>query len=95
MRVIISNTAKGEIARQIAYIQSRNPDAARKQRALISHAVVCLRETPKLGKSGRVAGTRELVIADTPFLLIYTLGNNRLEILHLKHGRQQWPPEEI
>lgn len=94
MRVIISNTARGEIARQIAYIQARNPDAARTQRARISQAVALLRDTPRLGKPGRVAGTRELVIAGTPFLLIYALGDNRLEILHLKHGRQQWPPEE-
>ena len=94
MRVIISNTAKGEIARQIAYIQARNPEAARTQRARISQAVALLRDTPKLGRPGRVAGTRELVIAGTPFLLIYTIGDNRLEILHVKHGRQQWPPEE-
>jgi plasmid stabilization system protein ParE len=52
------------------------------------------RATPKLGKPGRGAGTRELVIAGAPFLLIYALGDNRLEILHVKHERQQWPPEE-
>jgi toxin ParE1/3/4 len=95
MRVVISDTAKAEIAEQIAYIRERNPDAARRQRERISRAVALLRETPGLGgRPGRMEGTRELVISGTPFILIFEASATRIDIIHVLHGRQQWPPQE-
>lgn len=93
MRVVISDTAKAEIARQIAYIRERNPDAARQQRERISRAVALLRGTPGLGgRPGRMEGTRELVISGTPFILVFEISAGRIDITHVVHGRQQWPP---
>lgn len=91
--VVISDTAKAEIAKQIAYIRERNPRAAQGQRERISHAVSRLREMPGLGgRPGRVAGTRELVVIGTPFVLIFEESDNHIDIIHVLHGRQQWPP---
>jgi toxin ParE1/3/4 len=53
-----------------------------------------LRQHPKLGRPGRVKGTRELVISGTPFIAVYRLkGTQRIEIIRLLHGLQQWSPE--
>lgn len=96
-RVVISDTAKSEIAGQIAYIRERNPLAAQKQRERISRAVTRLREMPGLGgRPGRMEGTRELVVTGTPFILIFEESGNRIDITHVIHGRQQWParPED-
>jgi len=46
---------------------------------------------PALGKAGRVAKTRELVVAGTPYIVIYRVKDNRLEILRIFHGARQWP----
>jgi toxin ParE1/3/4 len=46
---------------------------------------------PMSGRSGRVAGTRELVISNTPFLAAYAVDHDRIEILAIYHGAQQWP----
>ena len=46
---------------------------------------------PLSGRPGRVPGTRELVISNTPFIAAYTIEKARIVILALYHGAQQWP----
>jgi toxin ParE1/3/4 len=46
---------------------------------------------PMSGRSGRVPGTRELVISNTPFIAAYAIDQNRIVILAIYHGAQQWP----
>jgi toxin ParE1/3/4 len=53
-----------------------------------------LRAYPKIGRPGRVEGSRELVISGTPFLLVYDENPARVEIVHLYHGRQNWQGDE-
>jgi toxin ParE1/3/4 len=40
---------------------------------------------------GRVPGTRELVISNTPFIAAYTIQRDRIVILAIYHGAQAWP----
>jgi toxin ParE1/3/4 len=40
---------------------------------------------------GRAPGTRELVIANTPFIAAYAIQKTRIVILAIYHGAQQWP----
>ncbi|MFY9660380.1 MAG: type II toxin-antitoxin system RelE/ParE family toxin [Terriglobales bacterium] len=46
---------------------------------------------PMSGRSGRVSGTRELVIPNTPFVVAYAIARDRIVILAIYHGAQQWP----
>jgi toxin ParE1/3/4 len=46
---------------------------------------------PMSGRPGRVPGTRELVIANTPFVVAYTIEQERIVILAVYHGAQPWP----
>ena len=46
---------------------------------------------PMSGRSGRVPGTRELVISNTPCVAAYTIDHDRIVILAIYHGAQQWP----
>lgn len=77
---------------QIEYIAADNPLAAAEQDDLIETQVDQLLRLPRLGRLGRVKGTRELVISRTPFIAIYRIRDGNVEILHLMHGAQQWPP---
>jgi toxin ParE1/3/4 len=38
-------------------------------------------------------GTRELVVAGTPYIIPYRLRRDRLELLAVLHGRQKWLPK--
>ncbi|RFO97971.1 type II toxin-antitoxin system mRNA interferase toxin, RelE/StbE family [Rhodoferax lacus] len=78
---------------QLDYIADDNPTAAISQGDRIAQQVEMLLQHPKIGRPGRVKGTRELVISHTPFLVIYRIKGNRIEILRLLHGAQQWPPK--
>ncbi len=49
---------------------------------------------PRLGRPGRVRGTREFVVTGTPFILVYQVVGQTVRILRVLHGHQQWPPEE-
>lgn len=46
---------------------------------------------PMSGRSGRVPGTREPVISNTPFIVAYAIDRDRIVILAIYHGTQQWP----
>lgn len=46
---------------------------------------------PMAGRRGRVRGTRELVISNTPFVAAYAVDKARVVILALYHGAQPWP----
>ena len=44
-----------------------------------------------LGRPGRVEGTRELVVPDTPYLVPYRGRGHAVEILRVFHGARKWP----
>lgn len=53
-------------------------------------AVELLAQFPNSGRPGQVEGTRELVIPDTSYLLVYKV-TDRVEIARVLHTRQKWP----
>ena len=50
-----------------------------------------LRKMPRMGRPGRVIGTRELVVTGTPFLIAYEVNDVEVRVLRVLHGRMQWP----
>ena len=73
------------------FIARDNPKAAGGVLKRIWNAVQLLAEHPDAGRSGRVPGTRELVIADTPFIIPYRVVENTVQILRVLHGKRKWP----
>ena len=72
------------------YIQLDKPSAAARMADLIETAVQHLGLFPSMGRPSKRPATRELAIAGTPFILVYRVKNNVLEILALYHGAQNW-----
>jgi toxin ParE1/3/4 len=46
---------------------------------------------PMAGRTGRVSGTRELVIPNTPFIAAYTIVQADIVVLALYHGARHRP----
>ncbi len=78
---------------QLNYIAQDNPRAAIQQGDRIAHQMGQLVQHPEMGRSGRKQGTRELVIGRSLFIVIYRIKGNRIELLRVLHGAQQWPKE--
>lgn len=78
---------------QLDYIAQDNPSAAIEQGDRVLEQVEQLLEHPNLGRPGRVARTRELVIGRTPFIVVYRVRSRarRIELIRVLHGSQRWP----
>jgi len=74
-----------------AFISQDNPPAAKRIVKRIRDAARRLSDQPDAGRPGRVHGTRELFIADTPFILPYRVVQNTVQILRVLHGSRSWP----
>jgi len=53
--------------------------------------VGALAQFPEQGRTGRKPGTREFVLSGLPYLAIYRLQGDAIEILRILHGAQIWP----
>ena len=73
------------------YIAETDSDAAAKVILKIQAGVNQLEEFPMLGYVGRVQETRELVIANTPYVVIYRVKGNMVQILRVLHHSQKYP----
>ena len=74
------------------YIALSNSEGVADRIALkIVNSVQQLATFPMSGRAGRVPGTRELVVANTPFLVAYAIDKTRIVILAVYHGAQRWP----
>jgi len=85
--------AIGHLRAAYEYVAQENVTAAD---AFIEHilsAVEQLTQYPQIGRGGRVKGTRELVIAGTPYVVAYRVRRSRIDILAVFHGARKWPEE--
>jgi addiction module RelE/StbE family toxin len=48
---------------------------------------------PESGRPGRVAGTRELMIRNLPYVIAYRVNDETVRILRVLHTAQQWPDD--
>ena len=73
------------------YIAERNPAAAsRLVNDILDRTDTLLSDNPEMGRPGRIAGTRELVLPGTSYVVAYRL-REAVEILAVMHGAREWP----
>ena len=91
MQVVWLKSALNNLDEIAEYISQENPQAASQVVDLIIEQVNQLTAQPALGRSGRVVGTRELVVSNTHYLVPYRIKNNKVEILRVFHTSQKPP----
>jgi toxin ParE1/3/4 len=73
------------------YIAKDSPAAADRVTERLSTATQILNSHPAIGRAGRISGTRELVVADLPYIIPYRVTETSVEILSIIHTSQRWP----
>lgn len=73
------------------YIARDNPVAAVRITLKIQQAVSQLADTSYIGRLGRVEGTRELVILQTPYIVIYRIKGETVQIIRVLHSSRKYP----
>jgi toxin ParE1/3/4 len=91
MNAVWSPRAIGHLVAIREYIEKDSEGNAARIAARILDAIEILRTQPQMGRPGRLAGTRELVVSGTPYIVPYRVKHERLELLAVFDGRRQWP----
>ncbi len=73
------------------YIAQENPVAAQAIAWHVLEAVDLLLIQPGIGRVGRIEGTREWPVKQTPYLLAYRPEADTIQILAVIHSKQRWP----
>ena len=91
MKIAWTRQAVEDLNSAHAYIAADRPTAAVHIAERIKNAIHSVSRYPEIGRPGRVEGTRELVVAGTPFIVPYRIKRDRVEILAVLHSARRWP----
>jgi toxin ParE1/3/4 len=74
------------------YVEKHGSAASARRVALSIHSQIdVLARFPEHGRTGRKPDTRELVFSGLPYLAIYRLRRDAIEVVRILHGAQRWP----
>ena len=73
------------------FLFDQNPAVAIDTTRQIYEAAAGLKQFPKTGRPGRKEGTRELVLAPLPYLVVYEIVDEKVRVLRILHGARRWP----
>lgn len=91
MRLVWLDKALDDLDAIRAYIARDDPAAATRTAERIFARVNRLPAQPNSGRPGRVRGTRELVVAGTPYIVPYRVRPGQIDVLRVLHGARRWP----
>ena len=91
MRLRWTTPATEDLYNIVRHIQRDNPDAAANVAEILFEGCEKLGNFPRRGRKGRIEGTRELVFTGLPYIVVYRIQDQNLEIVRIYHGAQDWP----
>ena len=91
MKVRWTVPAAEQLEQAYEYIAESNPGAAEELTKHVIDTTEVLGKHPGAGRSGRVAGTREFSVPDTPYVVAYAVIDEVVWILAVYHGARKWP----
>ncbi len=74
----------------LTYIASHDAAAAERLGETIEAKLDLLRRFAEIGRRGRVARTRELIVHPN-FIVIYAIRRNTIDVIRFLHARQLYP----
>jgi addiction module RelE/StbE family toxin len=73
-----------------AYLDIHYPEFAETTVRTIYQRIRSLKAAPYRGRPGHRGGTRELTLSPLPYIVVYTVTDEAVEIVHIHHGAQDW-----
>jgi toxin ParE1/3/4 len=93
MNILWTAPAEADLDGIFDHILANNPQAALSVYERLRERVGRLTSFPYTGRPGRLHDTRELIIPDTPHIVVYRVRPAMIEVLRVIHGAMLWPPE--
>ena len=91
MSTIWLDSALDDLERLRSYIEEHEAGNAQIVLARIFSSVRTLDQFARRGRIGRLRGTYELVVPRTPYIVVYRIVGEDVEILQVVHGARRWP----
>ena len=92
MRIEWSAHAVADLKHISEYIEAdRSLEVADRVSRTIYDTIQTLTSMPNRGRSGRLAGTRELLVHRLPYVVVYRVLSDRVQVLNIVHAAQRWP----
>lgn len=76
---------------EAAFIAQDSPRIAAEFVVHLRDSAAMLATHPHMGRPGRIAGTRELVVTRFSYILPYRVRGSAVEILRVLHTARKWP----
>jgi toxin ParE1/3/4 len=89
MQIRWSPAAAEDLFRIVEYIRQENPPAAQRIAKRIYESAGSLKAFPYRGRTGRVEGTRELPLPSVPFVVVYRVVEDAVEVANVIHSAQR------
>jgi addiction module RelE/StbE family toxin len=93
MRLVWSKAAMRDLFELAVYIATDSKRAAESVEARIHEEAKLLSRFPRSGRTGRISGTRERVVDNTPYILAYQIVAGRIRILRVYLSARKWPKQ--
>lgn len=94
MKVRVTATALIEIENIFAYLSAKNPLAAKSVVARVGEKIAKLAEFPLIAQISDEPGVRRMPVGRYPFMILYTVENDEVVVLHVRHGARRSPFED-
>jgi toxin ParE1/3/4 len=91
MQIVWTSAAVIDLKQISDYIFEKNPRLAATTIRRILESASELKLFPRRGRTGRKEGTRELVLTQLPYLVVYQVGEQSVTVLRVLHGARKWP----
>jgi plasmid stabilization system protein ParE len=90
MRLRWTSAAANDLENISNYLHQKHPQVAQPTVRRLYAEIRELSRFPSRGRPGREPGTRELILTDRPYVVIFRAGDQLVEILRIYHGSQNW-----
>jgi addiction module RelE/StbE family toxin len=89
VKILWLSRAVDDLERLRAYIAQDDPTAAETEVEKVIRSVGLLADQPALGRPGRIANTRELVVSS--YVVAYRVKAEAVQVLRVLHAARKWP----
>jgi len=88
MRIRWTPAAAADLTLISEYLKDRHPHYRQPTMRRLYDSIRSLTDSPSRGRPGRESGTRELLFPPLPYVAVYRLKENSIEVLRIYHAAQ-------
>ena len=88
MHILWTPAAAADLQSISDYLQEHHPHYRQATLRKLYQSILSLKEWPSRGRAGTEEGTRELVFPPMPYIAVYRVRSQSIEVLRVYHGAQ-------